>query len=325
MMAKPALLMTGQMMPLIMEGCEAAFEVHQYWQAADRAAFLKQVGPSIRGICTGTFTGVKTDDALMAACSNLKIVSNFGVGYDSVDAAAAARRGVVVTNTPDVLTEEVADTALGLLLNTVREFSRAERWLRDGRWAKDGDYRLTPGSLRDRSVGIAGLGRIGKAIARRLEAFGVPVSYFGRSQQSGVSYRHYPDLVALARDVDTLIVVTPGGSDTQNLINAQVLAALGGRGILINISRGSVVDEAALIEALRARIILAAGLDVFRSEPSLNPAFLELDNATLFPHVGSASQYTRNAMGQLTVDNLVAFVENKPPKTPVPETPFKGW
>ena len=324
-MAKPALLMTGPMMPLIMAGCDAAFNVHRLWQALDREALLKQVAPDILAICTGGHTGVKTDDALMAACPNLKIVSNFGVGYDSVDAPAAARRGVVVTNTPDVLTEEVADTALGLLLNTVREFSRAEKWLREGRWAKDGDYRLTPASLRDRSVGIAGLGRIGKAIARRLEAFGVPVSYFGRSQQPGVSYRHYSGLVALARDVDTLIVVTPGGSDTQNLIDAEVLAALGPHGILINISRGSVVDEAALIEALRTRTILAAGLDVFRSEPSLNPAFLELDNATLFPHVGSASQHTRNAMGQLVVDNLVAFVESKPPKTPVPETPFKGW
>jgi lactate dehydrogenase-like 2-hydroxyacid dehydrogenase len=239
--------------------------------------------------------------------------------------AAAARRGVVITNTPDVLTEEVADTALGLLLNTVREFSRAEKWLRDGRWAADGDYRLTPASLRDRSVGIAGLGRIGKAIARRVEAFGVPVSYYGRKAQPGVSHRHYSDLVALAHDVDTLIVVTPGGSDTQNLINAAVLNALGPRGILVNMSRGSVVDESALIEALKNRTILAAGLDVFVNEPRINPAFLQLDNATLLPHVGSASQYTRNAMGQLVMDNLIAFADGKPPKTPVPETPFKGW
>jgi lactate dehydrogenase-like 2-hydroxyacid dehydrogenase len=324
-MAKPALLMTGRMMSLIMEGCEAAFEVLRYWEAPDRDAFLRQVGPSIQAICTGTFTGVKTDDALMAACPNLKVVSNFGVGYDSVDAVAAARRGVVVTNTPDVLTEEVADTALGLLLTTVREFYRAEQWLRDGRWAKEGDYRLTPASLRDRSVGIVGLGRIGKAIARRLEAFGVPIAYYGRSRQPGVGYRYYGDLVALARDVDTLIVMTPGGPETQNLIDAAVLAALGARGILINVSRGSVVDEAALIEALRKRTILAAGLDVYQGEPNLNPAFLELDNATLFPHVGSASQHTRDAMGQLVVDNLIAYLERKPPRAPVPETPFKGW
>jgi len=324
-MAKSALLMTGEMMPLIMQGCDARFEVHRCWEAADRDALLKRVGPQIEAICTGTFTGVKTDEAMMAACPNLKIVANFGVGYDSVDVAAAARRGVIVTNTPEVLTEEVADTALGLLLGTARELSRAEKWLRDGRWAADGDYRLTPASLRDRSVGIAGLGRIGKAIARRVEAFGLPVSYYGRSQQEGVEYRHYSDLVALARDVDTLIVVTPGGPDTHNLIDAAVLNALGPRGILINISRGSVVDEAALIEALKNRTILAAGLDVFHGEPRINPAFLQLDDATLLPHVGSASQYTRNAMGQLVMDNLVAYAEGKPPKTPVPETPFKGW
>ncbi len=324
-MAKPALLMTGEMMPLIMNGCDAVFEVHRLWQAADREALLKLVAPDIRAICTGGHTGVKTDDALMGRFPNLKIVGNFGVGYDSVDAAAAARRGVIVTNTPDVLTEEVADTALGLLLTTVRELNRAEKWLRDGRWAADGDYRLTPASLRDRSVGIAGLGRIGMAIARRVEAFGVPVSYFGRKEQPGVGYRYYADLVALARDVDTLIVVTPGGPDTQNLIDATILDALGPRGVLVNISRGSVVDEAALIEALKNRTILAAGLDVFLSEPRINPALLGLDNATLLPHVGSASQHTRNAMGQLVMDNLIAFADGKPPKTPVPETPFKAW
>jgi lactate dehydrogenase-like 2-hydroxyacid dehydrogenase len=324
-MTRPALLLTGELMPLTTRGCEAAFEVHRYWEAPDRAALLKRVGPDIEAICTGTLTGVKTDEAMIAACPNLRIISNFGVGYESVDIAAAARRGVIVTNTPDVLTEEVADTAVGLLLSTVRELYKAEKWLRDGRWAVDGDYRLTPASLRDRSVGIAGLGRIGKAIARRLEAFGLPVSYFGRSEQPGVGYRYYSDLVAMARDVDTLIAMTPGGPDTQNLIDAAVLDALGPRGILINVSRGSVVDETALIEALKNRTILAAGLDVFQNEPRLNPAFLQLDNATLFPHLGSASQFTRNAMGQLVVDNLVAFVEGKPPKTPVPETPFKGW
>jgi lactate dehydrogenase-like 2-hydroxyacid dehydrogenase len=317
--------MTGELMPLIMQGCDAAFQVYRYWETPDREALLKRVGPQIEAICTGTVTGVQTDEAMLAACPNLKIISNFGVGYESVDVAAAARRGVIVTNTPDVLTEEVADTTLGLLLSTVREFYRAEKWLRDGRWAVDGDYRLTPASLRDRSVGIAGLGRIGKAIARRLEAFGLPVSYFGRSEQPGVSFRYYSDLVAMARDVDTLIVTTPGGPATQNLINAAVLDALGPRGILINVSRGSVVDETALIEALKNRTILAAGLDVFQNEPRLNPAFLQLDNATLFPHLGSASQHTRNAMGQLVVDNLIAFAEGKPPRTPVPETPFRGW
>lgn len=324
-MAKPALLMTGPMMPLIAKGCEHAFLVHRLWEANDREALLRTVAPEIRAICTGGHTGVRVDDAFMGRFPNLRIVGNFGVGYDSVDAAAASKRGVVVTNTPDVLTEEVADTTLGLLLNTVREFYQAEKWLRDGRWTKEGDYRLTPASLRDRSVGIVGLGRIGKAIARRLEAFGLPVGYFGRNPQPRVGFRYYADLVALARDVDTLIVVTPGGPATQNLINATVLQALGPRGILVNVSRGSVVDEAALIEALGKRTILAAGLDVFQNEPKFNPAFLELDNVTLFPHVGSASIYTRNAMGQLVVDNLAAFAACKAPLTPVAETPFKGW
>jgi lactate dehydrogenase-like 2-hydroxyacid dehydrogenase len=324
-MPKPALLMTGPMMPLIVEGCDKAFTVHRLLEAPDREALLAKVAPEIKAICTGGHTGVATDDALMSRFPNLKIVSNFGVGYDSVDAAAAGKRGVIVTNTPDVLTEEVADTTIGLLLTTVREFYRAEKWLRDGRWAKEGDYRLTPGSLRDRSVGIAGLGRIGKAIARRLEAFGVPISYFGRRAQADVPYKFYGDLVAMARDVDTLIVVTPGGAGTESLINGEVLKALGSRGVLINMSRGSVVDEKALMQALKSGTIMAAGLDVFRGEPKVDPALMELDNLTMFPHVGSASQHTRNQMGQLVVDNLVCFVEGKPPKTPVPETPFKGW
>ena len=323
-MSKPALLMTGPMMPVITEGCEKAFAVHRLWEASDRETLLSQVAPEIRAICTGGHTGVKTDSALMARFPNLKIVGNFGVGYDTVDVAAAAKRGIVVTNTPDVLTEEVADTTLGLLLTTVRELYRAEKWVRDGNWASEGDYRYTP-SLRDRSAGIAGLGRIGKAIGRRLEAFGVPVSYFGRRQQSDVAYKFYDNLVAMARDVDTLIVVTPGGAGTENLINAEVLSALGPRGILINMSRGSVVDDQELIAALKNGTIMAAGLDVFRNEPKINPALLELENLTVFPHVGSASLYTRTKMGQLVVDNLAAFAQGKPPPTPVPETPFKSW
>jgi lactate dehydrogenase-like 2-hydroxyacid dehydrogenase len=324
-MSKPDLLVTGEMMDLIDRGVEKSFTVHRLHKAGDREALLKKIAPDVRAICTGGHTGVKTDDALMARFPKLKIVGNFGVGYDSVDAAAAAKRGIVVTNTPDVLNEEVADTTFGLLLRTARELYEAEKWLRDGNWARHGDYRLTAASLRDRSIGIVGLGRIGKAIARRCEAFLLPVSYFGRNQQPGVKYRYYADLLAMARDVDTLIVVTPGGAGTQNLINAAVLDALGPRGILINMSRGSVVDESALIAALKARKILAAGLDVYVGEPKIDPAFLELDNAALFPHVGSGSIHTRNAMGQLVVDNLAAYAEGKPPKTPVPETPFRGW
>jgi lactate dehydrogenase-like 2-hydroxyacid dehydrogenase len=323
-MPKPGLLNTGPMMDLIEQGVAADFEVHRLHLASDPEALLTRIAPSVRAICTGSHTGVKTDAALMARFPNLKIIGNFGVGYDTIDIPVAAGRGIVITNTPDVLTEEVADTTLGLLLATVREFYDAEKWLRDGRWPKEAEYRLTA-SLRDRKVGIAGFGRIGKAIARRLEAFGLPVSYFARKPQTGVANRYYGDLVAMARDVDTLILVIPGGPATQNLVNGAVLEALGPRGILINMARGSVVDEAALITALRSRTILRAGLDVFVGEPDINPEFMSLDNVTLLPHVGSASVYTRSAMGQLVVDNLKAFAAGKPPATPVPETPFKGW
>ncbi len=324
-MSKPTLLMTGPMLPLIESGATAAFDVHRLHQTEDREALLARIAPQITAICTGGHTGVKTDAALIGRCPKLKVIANFGVGYDTIDCKAAAAKGVIVTNTPDVLTEEVADTTLGLLLGTVREFYKAETWLRQGRWGKEGDYRLTPGSLRGRSVGIAGLGRIGKAIATRCEAFGMPVSYYGRSKQADVSYKYYADLVALARDVDTLIIATPGGAGTAKMVNAAVLEALGANGVLINISRGSTVDEPALIDALRRKVIMAAGLDVFMNEPNPDPAFLTLDNATLLPHVGSASMHTRDGMGQMVVDNLVAYARNTPPVSPVPETPFKGW
>ncbi|MDX2201506.1 MAG: 2-hydroxyacid dehydrogenase [Hyphomicrobiaceae bacterium] len=324
-MTKPQLLMTGPMMPLIETGAAATYTVHRLHEATDREAFLSSVTPQVEAICTGGHTGVKTDKALIERCPRLKVIANFGVGYDTIDTAAAAARGIVVTNTPDVLTEEVADTTLGLLIGTVREFYKAERWLRDGRWSRDGDYRLTPASLRGRSVGIAGLGRIGKAIARRCEAFGLPISYYGRSRQSDVAYPYYPDLVSLARAVDTLIIATPGGGGTARMVNAAVLEALGPQGVLINIARGSVVDEPALIDALRRRVIMAAGLDVFVNEPNPDPAFLELDNVMLLPHVGSASMHTRDGMAQLVVDNLAAYAGRKPPLTPVVETPFKSW
>ena len=324
-MPKPDLLMTGPMMPIIADQLEAAFTVHNLAGVADRDALVVKVGPSIKAVCTGGHTGVKTDAALIGKLPALRIISNFGVGYDSIDVAAAARRGIIVTNTPDVLTEEVADTALGLLIMTVRELSKAESWLRAGEWSRKGDYRLTPGSLRDRSIGMVGLGRIGKAIARRCEAFGLPISYFARHRQADVSYRYYDSIVAMARDVDTLIVITPGGAATQNLINASVLEALGPRGVVVNLARGSVIDEPALIDALRKRTILAAGLDVYWKEPDLNPDLLTLDNAVLLPHVGSASVHTRDGMGQMVVDNLIAYLGGKPPVSPVAETPFKNW
>jgi lactate dehydrogenase-like 2-hydroxyacid dehydrogenase len=313
-------LATGTMMPIIMEQLDANFTLHRLPAAQDREAFLTAVGPRIRGIATGGHA--RLDDALMARLPKLEIVSNFGVGYDSVDAAWAGSHGIVVTNTPDVLTEEVADTALGLLLMTVRELSSAERWLRAGQWTGKGPYPLTAHTLRGRSVGILALGRIGKAIATRCEAFGLTVAYHGRSQQKNVAYRYYPDLVAMARDVDILISVAPGGPDTFHKIDAEVLRALGPQGILINIGRGSVVDEPALIRALQDRTIASAGLDVFENEPKVPEELLAMDHIVLLPHVGSGSQHTRRLMGQLVVDNIVSWFSGKGPLTPVAETPW---
>lgn len=324
-MPKPILLSTGVQMPLVAEGIEKNFVVHWLNKASDPKALIREIGPKVVAIATGAHTGVKTDKAMLDQLPILKMIGNLGVGYDSIDITEAARRGVTITYTPDVLNEEVADTALGLLLATVRELPQSEAYLRAGRWAKDGDYRLTAGSLRDRHVGMIGYGRIGKAIGRRLEAFGMPISYFGRKKQIDVPYRFYDSLVAMARDVDTLLAILPGGPATQNLVNAEVLNALGPRGIFINMARGTVCDETALKAALRAGTIQAAGLDVYVGEPKIDMDLMTVPNLVLLPHVGSASQYTRNKMGQLVVDNLAAFVAGKPPLTPVPETPFKGW
>ncbi len=323
-MSNPHALIATPIMSYIRERVEAEFETHLLYKAADRDQFIAQIGPQIEAICFGGH-GMRIDDALMSQMPNLKIISNFGVGYDNVDAKAAAGRGIIVTNTPEVLTEEVADTAIGLLLMTVRELGQAEQYLRAGRWAKEGDYRLTPLTLRTRSVGIVGLGRIGKAIAKRCEGFGVEISYFGRRKQEGVAYPFYDDLTQLAQAVDTLILVTPATPETTGMVNAQVLSALGANGVLINISRGAVVDEPALMAALRDRTIAAAGLDVMWDEPKINPELMDIDNLVLLPHVGSASLHTREGMGQLVVDNMVAYKSRSAPKTPVSETPFTGW
>lgn len=296
------------------------FVLHRLWTAPDREAFLAQVGPRVRAIASaGGHAAV--DANLMSRLPKLEIVSSFGVGYDHVDAKWAGQHGITVTNTPDVLTEEVADTAIGLLLCTVREFPQAERYLRAGKW-REKDYRLSPATLRNRTVGIIGLGRIGKAIARRLDAMLVPVVYHGRHRQPDVPYRYYDNLVAMARDADVLLAVAPGGPGTRNIINAAVLDALGPDGIVINMARGSLVDEPALIKALQEKKIFSAGLDVYAHEPKVPAELIAMDNVVLFPHLGSASLHTRQAMDQLVVDNLVAWAGGNPPLTPVPETPW---
>jgi lactate dehydrogenase-like 2-hydroxyacid dehydrogenase len=271
---------------------------------------------SVRGIAS--FGGI--DAAFIDALPNLEIIANFGVGYDSVDARHAAARGIMVTNTPDVLTEEVADTTIGLLINTVRELYAAETWLRDGSWVKKGNYPLSRLTLRGRSVGIFGMGRIGLAVARRLEAFGLAVAYHNRRQVEGLAYQYHPTLKGLAEAVDTLISVAPGGASTEKAVNAEILSALGRNGVFVNIGRGSTVDEAALAAALANGTIAAAGLDVFADEPNVPPALLAAPNTSLLPHVGSASEHTRRAMADLCVDNLVSWFSERRPLTPVPET-----
>lgn len=317
---KADILLIGQAKPVIVGGLEPFATLHKLVEAKDQDAFIKDVAARIRGIAI-SYTSNRIDGPFMSRFPKLEIVSSFGVGYDHVDAKWAGEHGIVVTNTPDVLNEEVADTALGLLLCTVREFPQAERYLRAGKWPQ-GAYRLTPATLRDRIVGMVGMGRIGKAIARRLEAFGVPVVYHSRNPQPGVPYKYYPKLIDMARDVDTLMVIVPGGAGTKNLIDAEVLKALGANGVLINMARGSVVDEPALIHALKDRTIMSAGLDVFVNEPQVPQALIEMDHIVLFPHLGSASVATRRAMDQLVVDNLKAWFSGKGPLTPVPETPY---
>ncbi|MDP2803312.1 MAG: 2-hydroxyacid dehydrogenase [Phreatobacter sp.] len=317
-MTKPDLLMTGPMMQTIQDQLAQRFTLHKLWEATDKEAFLRHLAPSVVAFASGSH--VPCDPALMGRFPGLKIVSSFGVGYDHVDAAWAGQNGIVVTNTPDVLNEEVADTALGLLLCTMRQFPQTDRYLRAGKWLEK-PYPLT-GTLRDRKVGILGLGRIGKAIARRLEAFNLPVVYHGRSAQPDVAYRYYPSLVEMARDVNVLMIVAPGGAATNKIVNREVLEALGPDGVVINVGRGTVVDEAALVEALRNKTILSAGLDVFEDEPRVPAELMAMDHVVLFPHVGSASVHTRNAMAQLVVDNLVAWANGNGPLTPVAETPW---
>src|SRR4051812_23375310 len=308
--------------PIIEEGLSKApmLQLHKVWAAPDHEALVASIAPKVRAIAAAGGHG-RIDAAMMSRFPKLEIVSSFGVGYDHIDAKWAGEHGIVVTNTPDVLNEEVADTALGLLLCTVRHLPQAERYLRAGNWPKHGDYQLTP-SLRDRTVGVVGMGRIGKAIARRLDAMNVPVVYHSR-RPADVSYKHYPNLIDMARAADVLLVIIPGGAATRNLINGEVLEALGPQGILINMARGSVVDEPALIKALQQKQILSAGLDVFAQEPSVPQALIDMEHVVLLPHVGSASIATRRAMDQLVADNIISWFAGKGALTPVAETSVK--
>ena len=316
------LLIYGPSKPIVDHGFPDQFVLHSFETTADLERLTPAVAEKIRGAAV-TYNSVRGDSKTLARFPKLEIVSSFGVGYDHIDANYAREHNVVVTNTPDVLTEEVADVAMGLLIATLREFVKADRYLRSGHWLTQ-NFPLSAGSLRDRIVGMVGMGRIGQAIARRLEASRVPVVYHSRKPADGVSYKHYPDLLEMAKAVDTLVVIVPGGPGTAKMVNAEIMKALGPRGVIVNVARGSVVDEQALIAALKSGGILAAGLDVFEKEPNVPDELRNMQNVVLLPHIGSASVVTRNAMDQLVVDNLKVWFAGKPPLTPVAETPVKS-
>jgi lactate dehydrogenase-like 2-hydroxyacid dehydrogenase len=284
-------------------------------EPSEREAFLSSHGAEITAAVTSGRTGV--DAALMAALPNLGAIVNFGVGYDTTDVDAAAARGVGVSNTPDVLTDCVADTAVGLMIDVMRQFSAADRYVRAGQWPLTGNYPLTR-QVSNSRVGIIGLGRIGSAIAQRLSAFGCTISYHNRSEKPDSPYTYVESTVELARGVDVLVVAAAGGRGTRQLVDADVIDALGSSGYLINIARGSVVDEPALVDALAHGRLAGAGLDVFADEPNVPAELLTLDNVVLLPHVGSGTVETRAAMEQLTLRNLDEFLESGQLVTPVP-------
>ncbi|MFG1926089.1 2-hydroxyacid dehydrogenase [Cryptosporangium sp. NPDC048952] len=275
---------------------------------------LASYAESVRVVVTGGHAGVGT--ALLDALPGLRAIVHFGAGYDGTDVETARARGIVMSNTPDVLNDCVADTAVGLMIDVLRGFSASDRYVRAGRWAADGPYPLQRRASGSR-VGIVGLGRIGTAIATRLEAFGCPIAYHNRHEVSGSSYRYEPSLVRLAADVDVLIVSTAGGEGTRGLVSREVLEALGPDGVLVNVARGSVVDQEALVSLLSAGRLGGAGLDVFDDEPHVPVELLDRDDVVLLPHVGSATVATRAAMADLTLANLRSFVDTGTLITPI--------
>ena len=301
-MADHDILVTAPLPPFLYDPLKADYRCHDYNAADNKPSLLAAAGASIRGLVQGG--GTVTPVSLLDALPKLELISVFGVGYDGVPVDYCRKRGIKVTNTPDVLTDDVADVAVGLILMTGRGFVRLNRFVQAGDWEGRGPELTT--KLSGKRVGILGLGRIGKAIAQRVQAMGMDVAYTGRKPQD-VPYRYLPSLQALAGDVDFLIVACPGGEATKNIVNAEILVALGQKGTLINIARGSIVDEAALVAALQAGTIKGAGLDVFADEPHIPAAMMTMDNVVLLPHVGSATNETRKAMGDLCKANLDAW------------------
>lgn len=312
MSIKPDVLIVAPMFPAAIETIEGEFSAHKLYQAQDREALIASVADRVRGIATTGTVGAKAE--LIEALPKLEIISCFGVGYDGVDIDAARQHGVIVTNTPDVLTDCVADLTLSLLLAVARRICAADRYVRGGHWLQ-GSMPLSS-KVGGKTCGIVGLGRIGAAVAKRAQAFGMNIAYHG-PRPKDVPYRYYPSLVELARDANYLVLTMPGGPETRHLVDATIIDALGPEGTLINVARGSVVDEVALVDALRSGRLGAAGLDVYENEPHVPRALFTMDNIVLLPHIGSATRETRAAMGELTVANLRAHFARQPVLTRV--------
>ena len=309
---KHDIVITAQGHKGTMERLQNEFTAVRLWEAKDRDAALKSAA-HVRGLAH--FGHSKVDAKLMDALPKLELISNFGVGVDQIDLEAARQRKIIVTNTPDVLNDCVADCAMALVLNTLRKFPQSEVYLRGGNWASRGPYPLTT-SIGGKTLGVLGLGRIGEAIAARATACGMKIRYHNRKRKD-VPYPYDPDPATLARNSDVLLVVTPATAETSRIINAKILDALGPEGYLVNIARGSVVDEPVLLRYLQEKKIAGAGLDVYADEPRVPPEFFSLDNAVLFPHVGSATVETRKAMGDLQIENLRLHFAGKPVRTRV--------
>lgn len=313
-MADHDILITAPLPPFLYDPLKADYRCHDYHAAGDKPGLLASKGGSIRGLVQGG--GTVTPVSLLDALPKLELISVFGVGYDGVPVDHCRQRGIKVTNTPDVLTDDVADVAVALIMMTGRGFVRLNRFVHAGEWLKRGPELTT--KLSGKRVGILGLGRIGKAIATRVQSLGMDVAYTGRKPQD-VPYRYLPSLKALAAEVDFLVVACPGGEATKNVVNAEVLAALGRNGTLINIARGSIIDEVALVAALQSGTIKAAGLDVFADEPNIPAGLMTMENVVLLPHVGSATNETRKAMGDLCKANLDAWFRTGKVLTLIPE------
>ncbi len=305
---KPEILQLTRLMPHVEAALEAAYVVHRPFDAADPDELVASVGPKIRAVATSGHVGCSAET--LAALPALEMIASNGVGYDAVDIPACRARGVKVSNTPDVLNDAVAEIAMGLMIALCRRVPQADAYVRRGDWAA-GDYPLTA-ELTGAKLGVLGLGRIGKEIARRAQVFKMQVVYHGRNRQPYEPYEYYPDLVEMARDVDWLLVIAPGSASTKGIVSRAVLEALGPEGALVNVARGSLVDEPALVELLLSGRLGGAALDVFADEPRPPEALFGLDNVVLSPHAGSATEKTRRAMGDLVVANLAAHFAGEP-------------